>query len=58
MLLFLTLMFLMLLGAGVCFAFFIATSNLRFRRWGIQLLKYALLTALVFFGILILSRIL
>ena len=58
MLLFRILLLLMLVGAGVCFAFFIATNNLRFRRWGMQLLKYALLTALVFFGVLILSRIL
>jgi hypothetical protein len=48
MLLFRALLFLMLVGAGLCFAFFIAaTNNLRFRRWGMQLLKYALLTALV-----------
>ena len=58
MLLFRILLLLMLVGAGVCFAFFIATHNLRFRRWGMQLLKYTLLTALVFFGVLILSRIL
>ncbi len=58
MLLFRILLLLMLVGAGVCFAFFIATNNLRFRRWGMQLLKYTLLTALVFFGVLILSRIL
>jgi hypothetical protein len=58
MLLFRALLFLMLVGAGVCFAFFIATNNLRFRRWGMQLLQYTLLTALVFFGVLILSRIL
>jgi hypothetical protein len=58
MLLFRILLLLMLVGAGVCFAFFITTNNLRFRRWGMQLLKYTLLTALVFFGVLILSRIL
>jgi len=58
MLLFRTLVFAMLVGAGVCFAFFIATNNPRFRRWGMQLLQYALLTALVFFGVLILGRIL
>lgn len=58
MLLFRGLLLLTLIGAGVCFAFFIATNDLRFRRWGMQLLKYALLTALTFFGILILSRIL
>ena len=58
MMLFRILLLLMLVGAGVCFAFFIATNNLRFRRWGMQLLKYTLLTALVFFGVLILSRIL
>jgi hypothetical protein len=58
MLLFRILLLLMLVGAGVCFAFFIATNNPRFRHWGMQLLKYTLLTALVFFGVLILSRIL
>jgi len=58
MLLFRALLLLMLIGAGVCFAFFIAANNLRYRRWGMQLLQYALLTALAFFGMLILSRIL
>ena len=58
MFLFRALLLLMLVGAGACFAFFIATNNLRFRRWGMQLLQYALLTALEFVGILILSRML
>jgi hypothetical protein len=58
MLLFRALVLLMLIGAGVCFAFFISTNELRYRRWGMKLLQYALLTALAFFGMLILSRIL
>ena len=58
MLLFRALVLLMLIGAGVCFAFFIAPNKLRYRRWGMKLLQYALLTALAFFGMLILSRIL
>ncbi len=51
-----TLMFL-LLAAGVCFAFYAGTGRPHFRRWGLLLLKWTLLAAFGFFGVLILERI-
>jgi hypothetical protein len=47
-----------LLGASVlCFAFYIGTGQARFRHWGLVILKWTVVAALVFFGVLILSRI-
>lgn len=58
MLLFRWTLLLMLLGAGACFVFYIGTGQLRFRRYGMVLLKWSLLAALGFFGVLILERVL
>lgn len=58
MLLFRWLIFLLLLVAGVCFVFFIATGQSRYRRWGLVVLKWTLIAALGFFGVLILERVL
>ena len=58
MLLFRWLIFLLLLVAGVCFVFFIATGQMRYRRWGLVVLKWTLIAALGFFGVLILERVL
>lgn len=57
MLLFRWTFFLLLLAAAVCFAFYIGTGQLRFRRWGLMTLKWTLVAALAFFGVLILERI-
>ena len=58
MLLFRWAIFLLLLAAGVCFAFYAATSQPRYRQWGLVILKWTLIAAFGFFGVLILERIL
>ena len=58
MLLFRFTIFFLLLAAGVCFAFYIGTGQPRYRSWGIKILKWTLIAALGFFGVLILERIL
>lgn len=57
MLLFRWAMLFLLLGAGVCFAFYVGTGQQRFRLWGLRILKWTVLAALGFFGVLILERI-
>ena len=49
---------LLLLAAGVSFAFYIGTGQLRFRGYGIKLLKWAVIAGLGFFGVLALERLL
>lgn len=56
MLLFRWILLLLLLGAGTAFALYIATGQVRFRRFGLQLLKWVLVAGLMFFGVLILER--
>lgn len=58
MLLFRFAVFFLLLAAGVSFAFYIGTSQPRFRTWGIRLLKWAVMAGLAFFGVLVLERLL
>jgi hypothetical protein len=58
MLLFRFAIFFLLLAAGVCFALYIATSKPHYKRWGIMVLKWTLIAALGFFGVLILERLL
>ena len=47
---------LLLIAAGVCFAFYIGTSQARYRTWGIVILKWTVIAALGFFGVLVLER--
>jgi hypothetical protein len=58
MLLFRFTIFFLLLAAGVCFAFYIGTGQQRFRIWGITILKWTVIAALGFFGVLVLERLL
>ena len=58
MLLFRFAVFFLLLAAGVCFAFYIGTGQQRYRTWGIKILKWNLIAALGFFGVLFLERLL
>ncbi len=58
MLLFRFAIFFLLLAAGVCFAFYIGTGQQRYKHWGITVLKWTMLAALGFFGVLILERLL
>ncbi len=58
MLLFRWTIFLLLLAAGVCFAWYVGTGQARYRRWGLIILKWTVIAALGFFGVLVLERIL
>ena len=57
MLLFRWLILLLLLGTCVSFAFFAATGDPRFKRYGLLILKWTLIAAFGFFAVLILERI-
>lgn len=57
MLLFRWLILLLLLGCMVSFAFYAATGEVRFRRYGLLTLKWTLIAAFGFFAVLILERI-
>jgi hypothetical protein len=57
MLLFRWLILLLLIGAGVCFAFYAGTAQPHYRRWGLLTLKWTLIAAGGFFAVLILERI-
>ncbi len=56
MLLFRWAMMLLLIAAGVSFAFYVGTGQARFKRVGLLVLKWTILAALGFFGVLILER--
>jgi hypothetical protein len=56
MLLFRWVMMLLLLAAGVCFAFYAGTGQMRYRRWGLLTLKWTLFAAFGFFAVLVLER--
>ena len=58
MLLFRWTVMLLLIAAGVCFAFYIGTGQPRFRTWVIVILKWTVIAALGFFGVLVLERLL
>ncbi|MBS3998309.1 MAG: hypothetical protein KGZ67_13435 [Hydrogenophaga sp.] len=58
MVLFRFTVFLLLLAAGVCFAFYVGTGEKRYRQWGLVILKWTVLAALGFFAVLILERLL
>ncbi|MFD1710086.1 hypothetical protein ACFSF0_05690 [Ottowia flava] len=58
MLLFRWLILLLLLVSGVCFAYYAATGQPRFRAIGWVVLKWTLLAALGFFAVLIAERVL
>jgi hypothetical protein len=48
---------LLLLGAAVCFAFYAGTGQSRYRRWGLITLKWTIIAALLFFAVMIVTRI-
>lgn len=56
MLLFRWAILLLLLSAIVSFVFFIGTGQVRYRSWGLKVLKWTVLAALGFFAVLILER--
>lgn len=51
------LIFLLLGGAAVCFGYYIATGQERYKRLGLIILKWTIFAALGFFGVLIVSQI-
>jgi hypothetical protein len=57
MLLFRFLILLCLLSAGVSFALYVGTGQVRYKVWGWKVLKWTLLAALCFFLVLILERV-
>ena len=57
MLIFRWLVLLMLLGAVVSFMFYAGSGQVRFKAYGLMLLKWALIAGLGFFAVLILERI-
>ena len=56
MLLFRWVIVLLLLAAGVNFAFYAGTGNPKYTRVGLVVLKWTLIAALAFFGMLFLER--
>jgi len=48
--------FALLLAAGVCFAYYIGTGQVRYRQWGLVILKWTVLAALGFFAVLVIER--
>lgn len=57
MLLFRWALLLLLLVAAVCFVFYAGTGQPRYRRWGLITLKWTIIAALLFFAVLIVTRI-
>lgn len=58
MLLFRWAILLLLLFAGVCFAFYATTGQVKYKRMGWVVLKWTILAALGFFAVLIAERVL
>ena len=56
MLLFRWAVMLLLIAAGVCFVLYIGTGQVRYRQFGLLVLKWTILAGLGFFGVLILER--
>lgn len=56
MILFRWIIMLLLLAAGVSFAFYAATGQARYKRFGLVVLKWTLLAAAGFFLVLVLER--
>lgn len=56
MLLFRWTMLMLLLAAMVSFIFWIGTGQDRYKRWGLKTLKWTLIAAFGFFGVLVLER--
>ena len=56
MLLFRWAVMLLLLAAGVSFAFYAGTGNPRYKRFGLVIFKWTVIAALGFFLVLVLDR--
>ncbi|MBY0466906.1 MAG: hypothetical protein K2W33_18365 [Burkholderiales bacterium] len=51
-------MMLLMLGVVASFVFYVATGEVKYRTLGLKIIKWAVLAALGFFGVLILERVL
>jgi len=49
-------MILLLLAVVATFVFYVATGDVRYRTLGLKIIKWAVLAALGFFGVLVLER--
>ena len=56
MLVFRWIILLLLLAAGVCFAFYASTGEPKFKRYGLVITKWTLIAAFVFFAVLAVDR--
>ncbi|MBX3632021.1 MAG: hypothetical protein KF695_03820 [Simplicispira sp.] len=56
MLIFRWLAMLLLLAAAVSFAFYAGTGQVRYRRFGLLILKWTVVAALFFFAVLFIGR--
>ena len=56
MLVFRWIILLLLLAAGVCFAFYAGTGEPKFKRYGLVITKWTLIAAFVFFAVLAVDR--
>jgi hypothetical protein len=56
MLIFRWLAMLLLLAAAVSFAFYAGTGQIRYRRFGLLILKWTVVAALFFFAVLFIGR--
>lgn len=56
MLIFRWLVLLFLLAAVICFGLYIGTGHKGWLRWGVTIVKWTVIAALGFFGVLILER--
>jgi hypothetical protein len=56
MLIFRWLLILLMLAAGACFALFAITGQARFKRYGLLILKWTLVSAFGFFAVLTVER--
>lgn len=51
-------MMLLMLGVVATFVFYVATGDVKYRNLGLKIMKWAVLAALGFFGVLMLERLL
>ena len=51
-----SLVLLLLLTAGVFFVFYVATGQVRYRRFGLVILKWTVIAGLFFFAVLFIQR--
>ena len=57
MLLFRWAMLMLLLAAIACFVFWVGTGQIRYKVWGLKILKWTLIAAVWFFAVLVLERV-